>query len=158
MPASKVVKVNQNPADASHEIFEAIHTVMHLFRSEQYRAFRDDPLPLTHMEGKLLGYFARHPDSTLSDLVAHSGRDKGQLAKLIKTLKGQGLLEASADKTDRRSVRLRLSPKGREIHRELKRQTTRLAKLAVAGLKPDECARLAALLRRVKANLETPST
>jgi Transcriptional regulators len=157
MSAPKVVKVNQNPADASLEIFEAIHSVMHLFRAEQYRAFRDDPLPLTHMEGKLLAYFARHPDATLSDLVAHSGRDKGQLAKLIKTLKNQGLLEASADKADRRSVRLRLSAKGREIHRELRRQTTRLAKVAVAGLKPDECARLAELLLRVKTNLETPN-
>lgn len=157
MCAQKVVKVNHKSPDHPHEIFEAIHAVMHLFRAEQYRAFRDDPLPLTHMEGKLLAYFARNPDSTLSDLVAHSGRDKGQLAKLIKTLKDQDLLEASADKVDRRSVRLRLSAKGREIHRELKRQTTRLARLAVTGLKPDECARLAELLQRVKANLETPA-
>jgi len=154
MPRNPVDNVNKNPDDAPQEVFDSIHAVMHLFRAEQYRAFRDGPHPLTHMEGKLLGFFARRPDATLSDLVAHSGRDKGQLARLIKTLKDQGLLEASEAQTDKRSVRLRLTAEGRAIHQTLRRQSARLAKLAVKGLDAAECERLVALLARVKANLE----
>lgn len=154
MSRDTVDNVNKKPDDAPQEVFDSIHAVMHLFRAEQYRAFRDGPHPLTHMEGKLLGFFARRPDATLSDLVAHSGRDKGQLARLIKTLKDQGLLEASADQSDKRSVRLRLSAEGRAIHQTLRRQSARLAKLAVKGLDETECERLAGLLARVKGNLE----
>lgn len=154
MTREPVDNVNRNPEDAPQEVFESIHAVMHLFRAELYRALRDGPHPLTHMEGKLIGFFARRPDATLSDLVAHSGRDKGQLARLIKTLKDQGLLEASEDQADRRSVRLRLTAEGRAVHQTLRRQSARLAKLAVKGLDAAECGRLVALLSRVKANLE----
>lgn len=154
MSRKPVDNVNINPEDAPQEVFESIHAVMHMFRSEQYRAFRDGPRPLTHMEGKLIGFFARRPDATLSDLVAHSGRDKGQLARLIKTLKDQGLLEASEDQADKRSVRLRLTAEGRSIHQTLRRQSARLAKLAVKGLDAAECERLVELLARVKTNLE----
>ncbi len=158
MPRNPVDNVNKNPDDAPQEVFDSIHAVMHLFRAEQYRAFRDGPHPLTHMEGKLLGFFARRPDATLSDLVAHSGRDKGQLARLIKTLKDQGLLEASEAQTDKRSVRLRLTAEGRAIHQTLRRQSARLAKLAVKGLDAAECERLVALLARVKGNLENTAS
>jgi DNA-binding MarR family transcriptional regulator len=49
------------------------------------------------MEGKVLGYFCRHPGNTQSDLAQHSGRDKAQLTRLIARLKEAGLLEARAD-------------------------------------------------------------
>ena len=154
MSQQSVDNVNNKPEDLPQEVFDSIHAVMHLFRAGQYRAFRDGPHPLTHMEGKLLGFFARRPDATLSELVAHSGRDKGQLARLIKTLKDQGLLEASEAQADKRSVRLRLTSEGRTVHQSLRRQSSRLAKLAVKGLDDVECGRLVALLSRVKANLE----
>lgn len=154
MTREPVDNVNKNAPDLPQEVFESIHAAMHLFRAGQYRAFHDGPHPLTHMEGKLIGFFARRPDATLSDLVAHSGRDKGQLARLIKTLKDRRLLEASEAQADRRSVRLRLTAEGRAVHQTLRRQSARLAKLAVKGLDAAECERLVALLSRVKANLE----
>jgi DNA-binding MarR family transcriptional regulator len=88
-PQGGYVNSKKNSPD---EIFEAIHTIMHLFRSEQYRALRDGPYDLTHMEGKILAFLARNSGATLSELVAHSGRDKSQLARLIKGLREQGLL------------------------------------------------------------------
>jgi DNA-binding MarR family transcriptional regulator len=154
MSREPVDNVNKNAPDLPQDVFDSIHAVMHLFRAEQYRAYRDGPHPLTHMEGKLLGFFARRADATLSDLVAHSGRDKGQLARLIKTLKDQGLLEAAEAQADKRSVRLRLTAEGRAVHQTLRRQTARLARLAVKGLDAAECGRLVTLLSRVKTNLE----
>jgi DNA-binding MarR family transcriptional regulator len=156
MEALKVDIVNQNK-NLPNEIFEAIHTIMHLFRSEQYRALRDGPYDLTHMEGKILAFLASNSGATLSELVAHSGRDKSQLARLIKSLRQQGLLRGQNDKEDRRSVRLTLTSEGRAIHQSLQHQVGRLSKIAVTGLGADELRNLVALLKKVRSNLEKPS-
>ena len=147
--------VNQVGAAPADEVLEAIHSVMHLFRAQQYRVLRDGAHDLNHMDGKVLGFFSQHPGATQSDLALHSGRDKGQLARLIAGLKERGLLEARADEADRRSVRLQLSDQGRAVQQVLQRQRRRLAEAAVAGLTADERAALLALLGRVRGNLET---
>jgi len=150
--------VNQKSFDASDAVFGLIHSIMHLFRSQQYRVLRNVPREMTHMEGKLLGFFARHPGATLSDLAAHSGRDKGQLARLIKSLKAGGLLSIQeGEKKDRRSVRLELTHAGRSVHKTLQRRSGRLAKLAINGLGSTERSQLLTLLQRVRTNLETIS-
>jgi DNA-binding MarR family transcriptional regulator len=104
----------------------------------------------------VLGYFARHPGATASELAAHSGRDKGQVARLVGALKERGLLEARADEADRRSVRLTLTAAGRSVHQTLQRRRRRLAEVAVAGLDDAERAQLSALLERVRLNLDAP--
>ena len=156
MKRDKVDIVNHKSIKAPGDVFDLIHTIMHLFRSQQYQGLRDGPHDMTHMEGKLLGFFARHPGATLSDLVGHSGRDKGQLARLIKSLKAAGLLHAQkAKKKDRRSVGLELTHAGHAIHKTLDRQSERLAKLAVHDLDSEERNQLSALLQKVRTNLET---
>jgi DNA-binding MarR family transcriptional regulator len=150
-----VDNVNRKSAHPSDEVFDLIHTIMHLFRSQQYRGLPDGSRHLTHMEGKLLDFFARHPGATLSDLVAYSARDKGQLGRLIKSLKEGGLLSVQKDqKTDRRSVGLELTRAGQAVHRTLRRQSERLAKLAVNDLDSEKRRQLLVLLRQIRNNLE----
>jgi DNA-binding MarR family transcriptional regulator len=146
--------VNQKPREAA-DVFESIHAVMHVFRSQQYRALRDGPHDVTHMESKVLAFFAGRPGATQSELVAHSGRDKGQVARLIGGLKARGLLEARVDEADRRNVRLQLTRDGRAVQQVLQRQGRRLADLAVKGLSATERRELVALLDQVRANLES---
>ncbi|MFC5478602.1 MarR family winged helix-turn-helix transcriptional regulator [Massilia suwonensis] len=153
-----VDKVNQNPAPSAQDVFEAIHSIMHLYRARQMRTPADtganaEP-ELTHMEGKVLGFFARNPDATLSDLVAHSGRDKAQLTRLIRALRDRELLEARADAADKRSTRLRLSSGGEALHALRHRQGAAAAEAALAGLPDAEREQLAVLLERVRANLD----
>lgn len=157
MNSVHVDNVNQKPVGTADEVLESIHTVMHLIRAEQYRVLRDGPYDLTHMEGKILGYFARNPGSTLGDLAKRFGRDKGQMARLIKTVKDQGLLAVQETPGDRRQVRLQLTPEGRTVHQALVRQLGRLAKVAVKGFTSDERLQLAALLCRVQDNLTEES-
>ena len=149
----KVDQVNQNSAatdgHAALLVVDAMHKIMHL-----YRSLRDAQHDLAHMEIKVLGFFARHPGASPSDLVAHSGRDKAQVARLIRGLRERGLLEAEADATDRRSTRVTLSAAGLELHTALHSHDGELAEAALAGLSEGECATLAALLGRVRANLE----
>lgn len=150
----QVEKVNQNQAGLAQDVFEALHSIMHLHRSRQSRAPLMGEGELTHMEGKVLGFFARHPDATLSDLVAHSGRDKAQLTRLIRALRERELLDAQPDALDRRSTRLRLSAAGEAIHAQLHGDRAVVAEQALAGLEDGERRQLLALLDRVRTNLD----
>lgn len=150
-----VDKVNSKDIPAEDAVLELVHTVMHQFRSQQYRALEGAQDGLTHMEGKVLGFFARHAGATQSELAQHSGRDKAQLARLIKGLRERGLLSAEADDADRRNVRLQLTDEGQAMLRTLRLQGRKLEARAVAGLSADQRQRLIELLLRVKRNLET---
>ena len=136
------------------DVLEAIHQLMHQYRAQQYRVLRDGPHGITHMESKVLGFFGRRPGATQSDLAQHSGRDKAQLARLIKGLRDRGLLDAQPDETDRRNLRLSLSADGQRVQAVLHEQARRLGQRAVAGLSPAEHRQLLALLQRVKGNLD----
>jgi DNA-binding MarR family transcriptional regulator len=139
--------------DSPDDLLDLVHTVMHEYRALQYRFLRDGPHDITHMDGKVLAFFAAHPGATQSDLVAHSGRDKAQLGRLIKGLKERGLLDAKSDVTDRRSMRLSLTATGRDVHAALQRQAKHLSAKAVAGLDAAQQRQLAKLLRIVGNNL-----
>ena len=132
---------------------DIMHSVMHQYRALQYRFLRDGPHDITHMDGKVLGYFGRHPGATQSDLAQHTGRDKAQLARLIKGLRDQGLLQGDVDADDRRSVRLSLTADGLAVQKELLQQAKRLSQKAVEGLSDAEQHQLLALLERVRGNL-----
>ena len=154
MTLAKGAHVNKGPGRPADDVFASIHTIMHLFRAEQDRVLREGRYDLTHMEGKILGFFNRHPGATLRDLVAHLKQDKGQLARLIRSLKDHGLLEAQAGAQDRRSVPLQATRDGRRIHQILQRQIRKLSELAVQGLDPDQRRQLVTLLDKVQGNLE----
>ena len=150
-----VDEVNQNPSSPAVEVLERVHAIMHLYRSAQQRGLRAGPHDLAHMEIKVLGFFARRPGATQSDLAAHSGRDKAQLARLVRGLRERGLLDAAADEADKRSTRLTLSEAGKTMYAELHRHDGALAEAALDGLTEEQRATLLALLERVRANLES---
>ncbi|MDB5873730.1 MAG: Transcriptional regulator, MarR family [Ramlibacter sp.] len=135
------------------DVLELVHRVMHDYRSLQYRLLRDGPHEITHMEGKVLGFFGHHPGATQSDLAQHSGRDKAQMARLIGGLRDRGLLTAEVDEADRRNVRLSLSAAGQTVQRGLRQQGKRLGAKAVSGLSAAEKQQLLSLLQRVRENL-----
>jgi DNA-binding MarR family transcriptional regulator len=144
--------VNQSAA-ADDSVLEIIHSVMHQYRAQQFRALRDGPHDITHMDSKVLGFFGRNPGATQSDLAQHSGRDKAQLARLIKGLRDRGLLNGEADPSDRRNTRLTLTDAGQAVRRALQQQGKRLNATAVAGMGDAERKKLVALLQRVSQNL-----
>jgi len=147
----QVDQVNQKPVD---DVLETMHAIMHLYRSVQHRSLRDGPNDLAHMEVKALGFFARHPGATQSELVAHSGRDKAQVARQIRALRERGLLEARADEADRRSAHLSLSEQGRAVHAALHSNDGRLKETALQGFTAQEQGALLDLLARVRVNLQ----
>lgn len=150
----EVDRVNQKSGD---DALEVMHAIVHLYRSQQMRGLQQGEYAnahaLAHMEVKVLRFFGRHPGATQSDLVAHSGRDKAQVARLIKGLREAGMLDATTDAADRRSTRLALSGAGQDVVAELQRQSGILGAVALKGLAPAEQVQLMALLARVRDNL-----
>lgn len=150
------VTAHSHPEDdaLAREIFEAMHQLMHQYRARQYRILRDGPFDIGHMENRVLGFFARHPGASQSDLVQHTGRDKAQLARLVKALREKGLLRGETDAQDRRSTRLALTAAGEALHQALHSQGDRLAQEAVRTLTAQERKQCLAWLARIRAGLE----
>lgn len=138
----------------SSDVLEAVHTVMTLVRTRHQRALREAGHSITPMEGRVLGFFVRHPGATLTDLAEHAGRDKGQLTRLVQGLRERGLLTAQPDPADRRVTRLAPSVEAQDLHTAVLRQRHRLAETAAAGLTEAERATLVALLARLSHNLQ----
>jgi DNA-binding MarR family transcriptional regulator len=151
----QVDNINQCAADApaGDEVLELVHQVMHRYRSHQLRGVRASTQELTHMDSRVLAFFGRCPGATQSDLVQHTGRDKAQLARLIKGLRERGWLVGEADPADRRSIHLRLTPEGETVHRALRAHASTVQAQAIAGLTPTEHTELLRLLQHVQRNL-----
>jgi DNA-binding MarR family transcriptional regulator len=139
------------------DILEQIHRIMHRYKAEQFRALRDGPLGITHMDGKVLSYIGHHPGSTQSELSELIGRDRAQLARLIKGLRDLGLLHGEVDADDRRNVRLSLTVEGEAVRKAIRQQGRRLSAKAVSQLDDAEQAQLRTLLARVMAALDSPT-
>jgi DNA-binding MarR family transcriptional regulator len=148
-------KVNHLQEKKESNPLELIHAVMHQYRAQQYQVLRDGAHEITHMESKILRYVDRHPDVAQNDLVQGTGRDKAQIARLVKNLRELGLLATGVDEKDRRSVRLNLTEVGEVVLRELEKQGKKLSAKAVAGLSGEEKHQLVALLRHLQANLSS---
>lgn len=142
--------MKNNPAD---DPLDLVHQVMHRVRLHQRTALQEQGA-LTPMDARVLGYFGRHPGATLKDLAAHSGRDKAQLARLIKGLRESGWLHAEADPEDRRNQQLWLTDTGTAVHQRLSVTMRDVARRAVQGLQAAERRTLVELLGRVLDNLK----
>lgn len=141
-------------AVSDDELLDAVHALMHAVRGRLQASGREDASALTPLEGRVLGYFAHHPGATLRDLVAHSGRDKGQLARLLSSLRERGLLLAEPDADDRRTVRLRLAPAAQAHHQRLRASRQQLAARATQGLDAATRASVLAALQQMRRNLD----
>lgn len=145
-------KIEPTSAVAGDAVFEHMHEIMFLFRSTLQQHLREDGGEIPGMALKVLGFFARHPGRTQMELVQHSGRDKGQVARLVKDLTERGLLQrGDATAGERRG--LQLTENGLGVHRRLQRQKSQLANRLSGGLTAQELAQLNKLLIKLKAPL-----
>ncbi len=139
------------------EVVDQLADLTHLFKSRLRQAVQQDGGGLAPMEAKVLMFFARHPGSTASDLVEHSGRDKAQVTRLVQLLVDRDLLQREPDPHDRRQQRLTPTAQGAALQRVLHRHRQRLGQAMVKGLAADELEHLSSLLRRLRDNLTPPA-
>lgn len=135
---------------ANTEVLDRLHTLMHSLRRHLQEAMRHDGEGLGPMEARCLGYFMRHDGATQSDLVQYSGRDKAQIARIVKVLHERGLLQSCQDPDDGRSQRVSVTVDGQALQRKMQLHRVRFEKAMTAGLAEGERTTLLALLDRLQ--------
>ena len=135
--------------DVREDVLEQLNAVMFAFRGEMRRAMHEAGHCLHGMEVRMFLQIAAHPGCTASELVARSGRDKGQMARLIQQLEQSGLVQRQPDPADRRVQRLSLTEGGLQLHGQLQRQRQVVGERLLAKLSAQEQGQLAALLARI---------
>lgn len=136
-------------------VAEEIHLIRRLYQAHLSRAYADANREMVYMAGRILDYVGRHPGCVQAEVAAYFRRDKGQIAKIIGSLREQGLIEMEVVESDRRRQRIVLTAKGQKIRLRSQQERDHVAKLGVADLDATEQRLLIDLLRRMRQSLES---
>ncbi len=134
-------------------VLDAMHNLTLAYRRQMRAALHAQALPLTANELKVLLYVGHHPLCTHKDLVAHTGTDKAQLARLLQQMDTHGWLERVPHPQDKRSRCLRLSAQGAEAFTGLRNHRSSLGAQMLAGWSMSEQQQLLDLLRQMHSQL-----
>lgn len=113
-------------------------------------------LALAPMEALALSYLQANPGCSQADFVQFLGRDKAQVARIVKPLIERALVVSIADGADRRLNRLWLTEDGKAAQRKAGRQRCLVAEAMLDGLDEKQRARLGKLLGKMAQALDMP--
>ena len=139
---------------AASDVFEALHDLLHVYKAHMVRTMASVHPELTLNEVRALMFVGRHPGTTQKELVAHSGADKAQVARMVALLQDKGWLESAPNAEDKRSRCLRLSTQGQGLHQALRG----VAATLLQGCDSATQAQLLDLLAQVRASVEAHGT
>lgn len=142
------------PRSPTPDVFEAMHDLMHAYRAHMVRAMAAVHPDLTLNEVRALNFVGRHPGATQKELVAHSGADKAQVARMVGMLQDKGWLQSAPNAEDKRSRCLALSADGQAVFKALRASRQALSASLLQNCDGDTQAQLLALLGRLRANLD----
>ena len=95
---------------------------------------------------------------TLADLGRRTGLDKGWLSRAVETLVQQGLLTKALGDTDRRTIRITLSPDGKRRFQQLNETLDAHAERVMARIPPEEREQVAQALVLLYQSLQEEAT
>ena len=144
--------MNRRAASTATEVLDRVHFLMHAQGRFMQNAGSARGHGLGPMEMRCLRHIALGEGLAQSDLVTHSGRDKAQIARLVKGLIERGLVLSQPHPADRRSQVLSATPAGLALQHEMQAQRARFEALLTAGLSAAEKSTLVDLLNRLQAN------
>jgi DNA-binding MarR family transcriptional regulator len=147
---------SSNPADAPAVVgFVALMTIFG--RAQQLLKTRMQDQDLTglgplHMH--TLRLCQQQPGAQQQVLVQALGRDKGQMARLVRDLEDRGLLTRTTDEADRRVWRLNLTPEGDARCAWFVALEAQVAQDLMGHLSPADSTQLNRTLQTVQARLD----
>ena len=141
-----------------HDVFDAMHDLMHVYRAHMVRAMAAVHPELTLNEVRALSFIGRHPGATQKELVAHSGADKAQVARMLGLLQDKGWLERAPHAEDKRSRCLALSPEGSALYKALRESRQALAASALKNCDKNTQAQLLAQIQQLRDSLDALDT
>lgn len=136
------------------EIADLLADLSHRFKARLRDRDDADAPDLSPFQAKALAFIGRVPGAAQHELVERSGRDKAQVARIVKELEERGLVTRHPDARDGRVLRLELSAAGAEQFARLLRLRAAIAADMMRGLSPAEQQALGDLLRRLRKNLD----
>ena len=118
------------------------------------------------MAASLLSEVGLHPgqEALLMELWDQDGRTQANLAaalgvepptvtKMLQRMENAGLVDRRPDKTDRRAIRVHLTPKGRRLKGKVDKLWVELQDRTVEGLSDRQQSSLRSLLNSLESNL-----
>lgn len=93
--------------------------------------------------------------TTPSDLAAFLGLDRAAVTRLLDNLEAQHLIARDRTGTDRRSVSLLVTPKGKALAAELAQESQAINAHFTAGLKPQDIERYVETVKKMLENGKT---
>jgi DNA-binding MarR family transcriptional regulator len=139
------------PQTAARELLHVVMLVMRTVAAVMRRSRR--PLAPTQM-GSLMRIAAG--PCTMSDLARHQAVSLPTISKSVDMLVRRGWVERWADKRDRRQSMVRLTPRGRRVLADIRRQAERHVRQTLSPLGAVERAQLVAALRMLTGVLSVP--
>ncbi|USD39264.1 MULTISPECIES: MarR family winged helix-turn-helix transcriptional regulator [Ferrimonas] len=141
--------MNQNAI--SDTLFDLIHAYKKAMRSE----LKAKQLGLNAMHVKCLTYIANQDTCTAVDMVGHLGRDKAQIARLIKEMVEKQWLTKTAHPQDKRSQLLTLTEQGQQLAALIQHTRAKVQKRMGHNLTEAQLATFDAIAATITANLST---
>ena len=97
----------------------------------------------------VLEYLSSRRESPMNELARHLGVTRPAATGLVDRLIAQGLVSRQGDRTDRRVVRINLTPKGRRVLDNIWNQKRRMLQEVFGRLSPADRSQYLATLERV---------
>jgi len=111
------------------------------------------PLGLNTAQALVLMFLVDERAGTAAEVCKHLSHDPGAMTRLIDKLETMGLVRRVRGRADRRSARLEITPRGRELHADMTRVQIDLLNRALRGFSSAEARALESLLKRVLDNV-----
>lgn len=102
---------------------------------------------------RVMAVLNQHPGCSMQQLAEQTGVDRTTLAHTIALMERQGLLTRRARKTDRRSIMLNLTPRGRNLLARILPTVLAHSSQSLYGFTATETRTLFKLLRRMADNI-----
>ena len=119
--------------------------------SRAFAAIYRERFGLTRQQWRVLAAVAANPGVTSAEVCSYSTLDKMQVSRAVAQLSEAGFLGVRQGAGDRRTKRLQLSARGRQLYAQLVPLAQRLERELLAGLDPAEARLLRRLLPKLSA-------
>jgi DNA-binding MarR family transcriptional regulator len=107
---------------------------------------------LSLSEWRVCASLQHEAGQTLSELADHTSTDLSAMSRIIDRLEKAELLKRFKNEVDRRTIRIDLTPAGRQLTQTITPLAVRYEEMVLAGFTDDEAERLRDYLQRLHHN------
>jgi len=146
--------INQLFMNTTPVIGETLHRLLHAYKRAMREEYDAADIDLTVSHIRVLKGIAGLREGTAQNIADRMRQDKGRIARLIKDLADEGLIERRPHPTDSRSQQLALTPTGRDMRQRIATIEARAGARMAEGLPEADIHRFIELAEAMIANLE----